>query len=324
MTAAAPRTTATATAYEASESPVPAEFADPAGQQDRDDLAMTAYRVTGRSFDVVPAALRRAWMDETDARFANRCLPMLMANQAGWWVPNPRSFTARWDGGSAPLSLRIEYDGGRAPYPATSHFGQGIVTFHIPLLVRTPPGWNLLVRGPANLPKDGAAPLEGLVETDWAVATFTMNWKLTRPGLEVEFARGEPICMLVPQRRGELERFRPAFAPVERMPDLDGYQAWQESRSGFLQDLRAKRRDEPAEASRLWQRDYMLGTDPGAASGRDGFTDHQRRLALREFADPEPPAPVRRCAAPAAVDAAVDASATEPTAGDGVSACPYA
>jgi hypothetical protein len=308
------------TSYAASETLASAEFADPAEQDldDRDDLAMTAYRVTGRSFDVVPAALRRAWMDETDARFANRCLPMLMANQAGWWVPNPRSFTARWDGGNTPLSLRMEYDGGPAPYPATSHFGHGIVTFHIPLLVRTPPGWNLLVRGPANQPKDGAAPLEGLVETDWAVATFTMNWKLTRPGLEVQFARGEPICMLVPQRRGELERFRPVFAPVERMPDGDGYRAWQDSRSGFLQDQRGKRDDE---AAKLWQRDYMLGTDPGEASGQDGFADHQRRLTLREFADPEPPAPSRRCAPPAASAAA---ELPDRTARDGVSACPYA
>jgi len=283
------------------------------------ELTMTAYRVTGKPCDVVPAPVRRAWMDETDARYANRCLPMLMANQAGWWVPNPRSFTARWDGGKTPLSLRIEYDGGRAPYPASSHFGYGIVTFHIPLLVRTPPGWNLLVRGPANLPKDGAAPLEGLVETDWAVATFTMNWKLTRPGLEVEFAQGEPVCMLVPQRRGDLESFRPAFAPIERMPDRAGYRAWQASRSGFLQNLRTKRRDKPDEAAKLWQRDYMLGTDPGAVTGQDGFVEHQRRLALREFADPEPVPPSRRCASSASEP--VPAPTRAPAS---ASACPYA
>ena len=35
-----------------------------------------------------------------------------------------------------------------------SHFGSGILTWHLPLLFRTPPGYDLLVRGPANHPKD--------------------------------------------------------------------------------------------------------------------------------------------------------------------------
>lgn len=263
--------------------------------QDDGPLPLTAYRAINRACPVEPAPVRRDWMDQTTAHFANRCLPMLMANQAGWWVPNPRRFTARWDGSDQPLGLHIEHDGGPPPYPASSHFGYGIVTFHIPLLIRTPPGWNLLVRGPANLPKDGASALEGLVETDWAVATFTANWKLTRPGLTVEFARGEPVCTLVPQRRGELERFEPEFAPIEAMPDQDGYRAWRESRDGFLRSMREQRREDPAKASRLWQRDYMLGTAPsGAPDGR--FSEHQRRLELRAFADPRPvPAP-RRCA----------------------------
>jgi hypothetical protein len=30
------------------------------------------------------------------------------------------------------------------------------------------------------MPKDGLAPLEGIVEADWAVVPFTMNWKLIR------------------------------------------------------------------------------------------------------------------------------------------------
>jgi hypothetical protein len=68
---------------------------------------------------------------------------------------------------------------------------------------------SLVVRGSANWPKDRACPLEGIVETDWSPATFTMNWKLTRPHWPVDFGENEAICMLVPHRRGELEGFRP-------------------------------------------------------------------------------------------------------------------
>jgi hypothetical protein len=35
---------------------------------------------------------------------------------------------------------------------------------HLPMLFRSPAGYNLLVPGPANYPKDGVRPLEGIVE----------------------------------------------------------------------------------------------------------------------------------------------------------------
>jgi hypothetical protein len=281
----------------------PADQADPADDPERaeqlPEFDMVAYRVSGRHVGPVePAAVRRAWMDETDARFANRCLPLLMANQSGWWLLNTHDFEATWDGGPDKLATRLTYGPGRPPYPAASHFGYGVVTFHVPLLIRTSPGWNLLVRGPANYPKDGATALEGLVETDWAVATFTMNWKLTRPGLTVRFAKGEPFCLLVPQRRGELEDFRPRFGPVEMMPDRNGYETWRTSRAEFLRDRQRPAPEGERRNGPDWQRDYMHGTDPAAAANGWRFEQHQRRLTLRPFADPHPLRPVRRCGGP--------------------------
>ena len=104
--------------------------------------------------------------------------------------------------------------------PVRSHFGFGVVTWNIPYVFRTPPGFNLLARGPANWPKDGACALEGLVETDWAFANFTMNWKLTRPDHPVTFEEGEPFCMIVPQRRGELESFDPEVCDMSDDAEL--------------------------------------------------------------------------------------------------------
>ena len=45
------------------------------------------------------------------------------------------------------------------------------------------------------------------METDWLDATFTMNWKLTRPHHPVVFEADEPIAMNSPVRRGQLEEF---------------------------------------------------------------------------------------------------------------------
>ena len=169
---------------------------------------------------------------------------------------------------------------GEPPYPATSHFGHGILTWHVPYLFRTPPGYNLLARGPANWPKAGAYALEGLVETDWAVATFTMNWKLTAVGQPVAFRVGEPICMLVPQRRGELEAFGTEVRPIEAEPELqDAHRAWTESRARFMAELGEP--DSEA-AKRAWQKDYFRGRAPDGTAARA----HQTKLHLRGFDDP--------------------------------------
>jgi hypothetical protein len=126
------------------------------------------------SFAIHPAPRLRAWMNAEQTRFAYHCLPLVMANQAGWILTSGRTVLARWTGGSDTDDLTVESPDGEDP-PASSQFGSGILTWEIPFLFRTPPGYNLLARGPANWWKEGAVALEGLVETDWAVATFTMN-----------------------------------------------------------------------------------------------------------------------------------------------------
>jgi len=138
-------------------------------------LNLQALQIYPTKMRLVPALRTRRWIEETDQRFATRCLPMLMANQSAWFILNHFAFCATWNGMNDKAAISIQAS---APVPhdgATSHFGCGILTWTIPYLFRTSPGYNLLVRGPANLPKDGISPLEGIVETDWACATFTMN-----------------------------------------------------------------------------------------------------------------------------------------------------
>lgn len=253
--------------------------------EEDDPLPLIAYRVSRDHLGITPAPLRRDWIDATNSRFAARCLPMLIANQAGWWLVNPETFAVRWDGTENVAGLRVEYENVTRFNAVSSHFGYGILTWRVPVLFRTPPGWNLLVRGPANLPKDGVSALEGVVETDWAVASFTMNWKVTRPDTDIVFQAGEPYAMVVPQRRGELERFRPEKRPLSAMPDQEGYRAWYDSRSSFITGRELAR---PGDEVPEWQRDYMLGSAPGSD---DRFADHQRRLRLHGFTDvPESPA----------------------------------
>jgi hypothetical protein len=250
------------------------------GRDDPRAPELVAYRVMpGQGSDLVPAARSRDWIDGTADRFATRCLPLLMANQAGWMVLGRHRVTAVWSGGDDIASLRVTHTEGVRPFPAVSHFGYGILTWTLPYLFRTPPGYDLLVRGPANMPRDGACALEGLVETDWAVATFTVNWKLTRPWHAVVFEPGEPICMIVPQRRGDCERFEPAIRNVGEDPELAAAHArWWDSRDEFLASMRAPGWRPGPQA---WQKDYYRGRGPGGPRG----PDHRRKLTLRPFRD---------------------------------------
>lgn len=247
-----------------------------------DDPLLIAYRASWWApMRLIRAPAARSWMDATGERFANRCLPLLMSNQAGWFVLNSHTLCVTWDGGDDISSLHIEYLQGSEPYPAVSHFGYGILTWNIPYLFRTPPGVNLLVRGPANWPKDGAYPLEGLVETDWSMATFTMNWKLTCADEPILFSLDEPICMIVPQHRGALEAFRPEIRDLEAEPEVfDGYLRWSENRRQFLGDLQVPGSEA---AKRAWQKDYFQGTTPDGLN----VAEHQTRLKLRDFDEPE-------------------------------------
>jgi hypothetical protein len=152
--------------------------------------------------EIEPAPRWRDWMNATPGRSANRCLPLLMANEAGWVLKNPAAFTATWNGSDARDAVTVEYEDSCPANRrlASSHFGSGVLTWAVPCLFRTPTGFNLLVRGPANWPKDGICALDGLVETDWSVATFTMNWKMTRPDHPITFDEGVHRALRVRRR----------------------------------------------------------------------------------------------------------------------------
>jgi hypothetical protein len=233
---------------------------------------------------ITPAPVSRTWMSETREGWPTRCLPMLIANQSGWELHNPCAFTATWMGQANDVDIKITPDKrDTGQFLPLSHFGNGILTWKLPLLFRTPPGYNLLVRGPANYPKDAVCPLEGIVETDWASASFSMSWKLTRKLMPVRFEADEPICMIVPQRRAELEEFAPELRRIESDEDLQcKHEFFLRSRDAAKQIEQVERvaAGEPVE----WQGDYTRGRH---TDGQAGTPDHQTRRHLRSFVQPQ-------------------------------------
>lgn len=244
---------------------------------------LIAYRVTNwPPMRLVRARRSREWMDATQQRFAYRCLPLLIANQAGWWVLNSHPIRAVWTGGWDKSCVRIQSLDGETNVPASGHFGEGVLTFNLPYLFRTPPGYNLYVHGPANLPKDAIQPLEGIIETDWTLSTFTMNWKFTRPHVPIVFERNEPICMVTPVQRGLLENFQPRIRDVRENPEMEqGFLEWSKRRTGFLE---ASQRPGTSEFKEGWQKHYFRGVHIEGSTA----PEHQSKLELKAFEDRGP------------------------------------
>jgi hypothetical protein len=217
-----------------------------------------------------PAPRDRAWMDKSHQKYAYRCLPMVIANQYGWEALSPQHIKATWDGGAGKEAIAIETLGGSGRPLWSSHFGGGVLTCSMPYLFKTPENWNMMVRGPANRPKNGIVALDGIVETDWSPSTFTMNWQFTAP-CTIEFEVGEPVCLLQPFQRGVLETFEAEIVPVEQDAEMQReHKEWAEGRSQFLTDLSQQ---DPKAIQRGWEKDYFRG----AQETKIDLADFRRR-----------------------------------------------
>jgi hypothetical protein len=255
-----------------------------AAPEDVSESELVAYQLWEPALPLVPAGAQRGWMSATPDRFAYRCLPLVVANQSGWFILSDRGLEIWWDGGPGPASIQIRdlssKDKRNCP---SSHFGGGVVTWSIPYVFRTPPGYDLIVRGPTNWCKDGISPLDGVVETDWSAAPFTINWKVTRPNWPLRFEEGEPIAMILPAQRGCLSSIQPCIRPINEAPELSRlYRLWKDHRDRSLRHNSAVR----GAYRKSWDRHYWRGVSVG---NTEIAAEHRVGLQLRQFALQPPP-----------------------------------
>lgn len=211
------------------------------------------------------------------AKHAERCLPLVIANEHGWEILAPEGFEVTWNGGLLPNDVKVTPDKKHHLCPV-GIFGHGIMTLHIGCVARTEPGINLLIGGPMNDPKDGIGPLTGIVECDWLPFTATMNWKLTRPHNTVRFEKDEPICHIYPLPRYGVDRTE---AEIRDMTIIERtlYKEWSDSRRDFIRDKRIGANDVKPQD---WQKTYFQGKDRPGPKGRR-VVDHQTKVRARSF-----------------------------------------
>jgi hypothetical protein len=226
---------------------------------------------------IVPARADREWMDATNERFAYRCTPLSIANASGWELILPFSFEATWFGGAerSDIVIRSKDDDSRCKRLVTSHFGHGVLTFHVGWLFRTPPGWAIWARGSPNESKRDITALEGLIETDWLPFTFTMNWRFLRTGT-VRFEKGEAFCYITLTPHMLLDSVQPRIMRLEDDPALkSAFEQWSKDRGDFIERLD---RLDPSAVAQGWQRSYIQGR---AGANETGTQFHLSKRKLK-------------------------------------------
>ena len=246
------------------------------GNTVKEKMQITAYEVIEGPMVLQAAERTRQWMDDSIDRFAYRCLPVAIANQLGWDVLCPVAFTVKWNGKEDLNAIQIKFHGQESPL-ISSHFGHGVLTFTLGYLFRTTRSHNLWIKGPTNCPKDGIAPIEGLIETDWAPFSFTMNWQFTRKRHKVHFDKDEPVCTIFPYPRHYIGKFDPKLKVINENQKLyKQYTQWQEDRNKFIKDLKVSGSDAQKEG---WQRSYMKGENQTGET----FAGHQTKVRTQDF-----------------------------------------
>ena len=191
--------------------------------QESSGQSLTAYRLgdtTGWSIE--PAQRAREWMDRTPRKAAYWCLPVMMANQAGWVIRLPGTAVATWNGKDSADAVKLDFPGkgNRLAGLVGTNFGAGIVSFALPWVFQTTEGTGLWVRGVPNAHTPDCVPLEGIVETDWSPFPFTMNYRIIKRNTQVYFPEGMELCMLAPVRMDLFEATQPRMEDVQSNPLL--------------------------------------------------------------------------------------------------------
>jgi hypothetical protein len=245
---------------------------------------------TPKPMIIIPASPDRSWMSRLGA--TDLGLPTSTANRTGWMVLNDQEVEVTWNGGKNRSDVRILCRTQGASSRVVSQFGNGIVTWKLPLRFRLPSEFGLRLRGPTNWPKEGVFPIEQVLDADSSPAPVSMSWRVTRIGIPVRFELGEPLCMIYPELQGLAAEVDPHIHTVEENSTSSKkadsvYEAETASRSskGSIQQRygrEAHEASENASPARSDRESWAQGNEEAVGSHlQDSSVQEDHRLPLR-------------------------------------------
>lgn len=191
----------------------------------------------------LPQRADRAAAGSLPTRAFRYCEAVVSAAAFGYYIFPPTTFSLLWDGTEISWSWDGEATWHRlkaAQFPGfADQFDavappdikgfsppflgalqeSGLVQMWSGVVARTAPGWSLLVRAPANLPRNpGYELFEGIVETDRWFGPLFAALRLTRTDRPVEFRADWPLFQVQPLPREVYAE--PTLNRYEIVPEL--------------------------------------------------------------------------------------------------------
>ena len=178
----------------------------------------------------MPQRADRSAAGSLPTRAFRYCEPATTAAGFGYYLFPPIGFSVQWDG----HDIMWTFEGAGDWFPLKSvqfpgfsdHFDSiapaeikefsppflgalqesGLIRLWTGLVVRTAPGYSLLVRAPANLPRSGGyEAFEGIVETDRWFGPLITNLRLTKTNVPIDFRPDYPLLQVQPIPRAVYE-----------------------------------------------------------------------------------------------------------------------
>jgi hypothetical protein len=208
--------------------------------------------------------IKRDWFDTN----FYRCTPLLIANQYGFVIKNEYTFEVLWDGtdDTSGLQIFMGVDSNGQHPSLSSHFGHGILTVGLPVVLRTPPGVNLLTIAPPNEIMPYMTVMSGAVESDNLRYTFSFNIKINEPNVRLRFEPGTSLAAFIPIPRYFADGFK-----LEMAEDLFEDEIVQEELTAIFDNVNY-REDLISEDKLNMNRQYKRGEDIYG----NKFPDHQK------------------------------------------------
>lgn len=156
------------------------------------------------------------------------CRPYASGNQLGWWIFPAVDVDILWKGGKEfehklpKFWTNSEYqlvkslirpsdntnvedwctEGGRSKF-TWGAIEPGVVQFWTGVILKTPPGWCLQIRSPANFPPQEFRVMEGILETDWMQYDIWINLIFTVQDKWIKIRQDSwpPVAQIIPVRR---------------------------------------------------------------------------------------------------------------------------
>jgi hypothetical protein len=238
------------------------------------DKTIAVFPYDGYSFDQMSHNIhslsgvrKREWFDK---HFYN-CLPLTIGNQYGFVITSDFDFTFEWTGGNEPEDTMFYFEKPveelNNSYPRiASHFGFGVITVNLPVILRTPPQINLMTINPPNFVLPNITVMTGVVESDNLRRNFTFNLKVQIPNLRVKILKGTPLAGFIPVPRYFCDKF-----VLENAQNIFSSEILQEEYEAHEAHKKHREEEEPKLVDKLGKF-YRKGLDIFG----NKFPDHQK------------------------------------------------